>query len=46
MKDFFSDVEILDSDGLEEKTLFYRMERELLIEEAIKKLTNEPEEFH
>lgn len=46
VKDFFSDVEILDSDGLEEKTLFYRMERELLIEEAIKKLTNEPEELH
>lgn len=42
-KDFFSDPESLDSDGLEEKTIFYRMERELLIEEAIKKLGNESE---
>lgn len=38
IRDFFSDPEQLDSDGLEEKTIFYRMERELLIEEAIKKM--------
>lgn len=36
-RDFFSDIEFLESDGLEEKTLFYRMEREIIIEEAIKR---------
>lgn len=36
-KDFFSDVDTLVSDGLEEKVLFYRIEREILIEEALKK---------
>lgn len=36
-RDFFSDPESIESDGLEEKLLFYRMERELVIEEALKK---------
>ncbi len=36
-RDFFSDPENLISDGLEEQVLFYRMERELVIEEALKK---------
>lgn len=36
-RDFFSDAETLVSDGLEEKTLFYRIERELIIDEALKK---------
>lgn len=36
-RDFFSEPELLVSDGLEEKILFYRMERELLIDEALKK---------
>lgn len=42
IKDFFSDPENVDTDGLEEKAIFYRMERELLIEEAIKRLNNDP----
>ncbi len=36
-RDFFSDPEILPSDGIEEKVIFYRMERELIIDEALKK---------
>lgn len=36
-RDFFSESETLPSDGLEEKVLFYRMERELVIDEALKK---------
>jgi len=36
-KDFFSDVETLTSDGYEEKVIAYRIEREILIEEALKK---------
>lgn len=36
-RDFFSEPEPLESDGLEEKVLFYRMERELIIEEALKR---------
>lgn len=36
-RDFFSDPETLVSDGLEEMTIFYRIERELLIDEALKK---------
>ncbi len=36
-RDFFSDPEELASDGLEEKILFYRIERELLIDEALKR---------
>lgn len=36
-RDFFSDSEQLTSDGMEEKVLFYRMERELIIDEGLKK---------
>lgn len=36
-RDFFSEAEPLLSDGLEEKILFYRIERELIIDEALKK---------
>ncbi|MFN7727671.1 MAG: hypothetical protein ACK5P7_00795 [Bdellovibrio sp.] len=36
-RDFFSEPEPLETDGLEEKVLFYRMERELVIEEALKR---------
>ena len=36
-RDFFSDPEELASDGLEEKIIFYRIERELLIDEALKR---------
>lgn len=37
LKDFFSDTEVLNSDGLEEKIIFYRMERELMISKGLKK---------
>ncbi len=37
LRDFFSDAESVQSDGLEEKALFYRMERELLISRGLKK---------
>lgn len=37
IKDFFSDPEALDSDQLEEKAILYRIERELVIEDALKK---------
>jgi len=40
LRDFFSDPEQLESDGLEEKILFYRIERELVIMEALKKASN------
>lgn len=36
-RDFFSAAETLSTDGLEEKVLFYRIERELLVEEGLKK---------
>jgi hypothetical protein len=36
-RDFFSEAEVLPTDGLEEKVIFYRMERELIIDEALKK---------
>lgn len=36
-RDFFSEAESLPTDGLEEKILFYRIERELIIDEALKK---------
>ncbi len=44
LKDFFSDPETIGSDGLEEKIIFYRLERELVVEEGLKKAvnTNEP----
>lgn len=37
LRDFFSEPDIIESDGLEESVLFYRIERELLIGEALKK---------
>jgi hypothetical protein len=37
LRDFFSEPETFDSDGLEEKVLFYRIERELIVSEALKK---------
>lgn len=37
LRDFFSEPEPLESNGLEEKIIFYRIERELLINEALKK---------
>lgn len=41
LRDFFSDAEVLTSDGLEEKVLFYRIERELLISKGLKKAAEE-----
>lgn len=40
-KDFFSDSEQVPSDGLEEKNIFYRIERELIIAEALKKAASQ-----
>lgn len=37
LRDFFSEPEPMESDGLEEKIIFYRIERELIIAEALKK---------
>ncbi|WP_374000321.1 hypothetical protein [Bdellovibrio bacteriovorus] len=37
LKDFFSEPETMETDGLEEKIIFYRIERELIINEALKK---------
>lgn len=39
IKDFFSDPEPIESDQLEEKSILYRLERELVIEDALKKAT-------
>lgn len=36
-RDFISEKQIIPSDGLEELTLFYRIEREILISQALKK---------
>jgi hypothetical protein len=44
LRDFFSDAESLTSDGLEEKILFYRIERELLIIKGLKKALQEDTE--
>ncbi len=38
LRDFFSEPETIESDGLEEKIIFYRIERELIISEALKKV--------
>ena len=38
-RDFFAPGEDLASDGIEEKMILYRIEREVLIEEALKKGT-------
>lgn len=37
LRDFFSEADGLASDGLEEKVIFYRIEREIVIAEALKK---------
>lgn len=37
LRDFFSEADNMASDGLEEKVLFYRIEREIVISEALKK---------
>ncbi|MGZ3782626.1 MAG: hypothetical protein ACXVCY_18425 [Pseudobdellovibrionaceae bacterium] len=37
LRDFFSEPELIESNGLEEKIIFYRIERELVINEALKK---------
>ncbi|MFP5519958.1 MAG: hypothetical protein ACLGGX_08650 [Bdellovibrionia bacterium] len=37
LRNFFSEPEQQESDGLEEKVLFYRMEREIIINEALRK---------
>lgn len=41
LRDFFSDAEVLNSDGLEEKVLFYRIERELLISKGLRKAADD-----
>lgn len=46
LRDFFSEPETMVSDGLEEKILFYRFERELLISEALKKANSSTGEFN
>lgn len=38
LRDFFSEPESVYTDGLEEKVLFYRIERELVIFEALRKV--------
>lgn len=40
LKNFFSEPERIPSDGLEEKIFFYRIERELLVAEALEKSQN------
>lgn len=37
LRDFFSEPETIETDGLEEKVIFYRMDRELIIRDALKK---------
>lgn len=39
-KDFISDTQIIPSDGLEELALFYRIEREIIIAQALKNASN------
>jgi len=39
-KDFISETQTISSDGLEEQTIFYRIERELLIAQALKRAGN------
>ena len=35
-KDFVSNTEFIPSDGLEEQSLFYRIEREIIVDKALK----------
>lgn len=37
LRDFFSEPDLMPSDGFEEKTIFYRIEREIVIANALKK---------
>jgi len=37
LRDFFSEPDAMASDGLEERVIFYRIEREIVIAEALKK---------
>lgn len=37
LKNFFAEPEAIESDGLEEKVLFYRLEREIIINEGLRK---------
>jgi hypothetical protein len=41
LRDFFADSESLASDGLEERLIFYRIERELLIVKGLRKANQE-----
>lgn len=36
-RDFISETQLVSSDGLEEQSIFYRIEREILIDRALKK---------
>ena len=38
LRDFFSEPELVPSDGLEEKVIFYRIERELSISDSIRRM--------
>ena len=42
-KDFISEVRTVSSDGFEEKVIFYRIERELIIAKAIRKASENPQ---
>lgn len=37
LRDFFSEPDVMESDGYEEKVIFYRMEREIIINKALQK---------
>ena len=39
-RDFVSETQVIPTDGLEELTLFYRIEREIIIAQALKKAAN------
>lgn len=39
-KDFISETQNITSNGLEEQTIFYRIEREIIIDSALKKASN------
>jgi hypothetical protein len=41
-KDFFSEPDQIDSDGLEEKVIFYRIERELIVSETLRRASQTP----
>lgn len=42
-RDFISETQTLQSDGLEEQTIFYRIEREIVIAQALKKASTASE---